>query len=70
MAMSGDPVGTGVVANIAHPGENVTGLSLMSADLAGLRLGMLKEAVPRARRVGVLFDPTEPPTAQNFVRRR
>jgi putative tryptophan/tyrosine transport system substrate-binding protein len=66
MAMSGDPVGTGVVANIAHPGENVTGLSLMSADLAGLRLGMLKEAVPRARRVGVLFDPTEPPTAQEL----
>ena len=66
MAMSGDPVGTGVVPNLARPGGNVTGVSLMSADLAGLRLGMLKEVVPTAKRVAVLFDPSEPPTAQEL----
>jgi putative ABC transport system substrate-binding protein len=38
----------------------------MSADLAGLRLGMLKEVVPTAQRVAVLFDPSEPPTAQEL----
>src|SRR5689334_5594718 len=41
MAVSGDPVGTGVVTNLARPERNVTGFSLMSADLAGLRLGVL-----------------------------
>ena len=40
----------------------MTGLSLMSDDLAGLRLSVLKEAVPSATRVGVLYNPSEPPT--------
>ena len=62
MAVSGDPVGTGAVKSLARPGGNVTGLSLMSDDLAGLRLSVLKEAVPSATRVGVLYNPSEPPT--------
>jgi putative ABC transport system substrate-binding protein len=62
MAVSGDPVGTGAVSNLARPGGNVTGLSLMSDELAGLRLAVLKEVVPNAKRVGVLYNPTEPPT--------
>ena len=66
MAISGDPVGIGVVANLARPGGNVTGFSLMSGDLAGLRLGVLKEAVPAAKRVAALYNPTEPPTAQEM----
>ena len=62
MAVSGDPVGTGAVASLARPGGNVTGLSLMSDELAGLRIGVLKEAVPSAKRIGVLYNPSEPPT--------
>ncbi len=62
MAVSGDPVGTGAVSSLARPGGNVTGLSLMSDELAGRRLSLLKETVPSATRVGVLYNPTEPPT--------
>jgi len=62
MAVSGDPVGVGVVDNLARPSGNVTGLSLMSGDLAGLRLGVLKETVPTAKRIAVLYNPAEPPT--------
>jgi putative tryptophan/tyrosine transport system substrate-binding protein len=66
MAVSGDPAGLGMVASLARPGANVTGLSFMSGDLAGLRLSVLKEAVPRAQRVGVLYNATEPPTVQEM----
>jgi putative tryptophan/tyrosine transport system substrate-binding protein len=66
MAVSGDPIGIGVAASLARPGGNVTGLSLMSADLAGLRLAGLKEAVPETKRVGVLYNPAEPPTVQEL----
>jgi len=62
MAVSGDPVGTGVVDNLARPSGNVTGFSLMSGDLAGLRLSILKEMVPAAKRIAVLYNPAEPPT--------
>jgi putative ABC transport system substrate-binding protein len=66
MSVSGDPLGTGVVSSLARPGANVTGLSLMSGDLAGLRLALLKEAVPSARRIGVLYHPGEPPTVSEM----
>src|SRR5262249_43061651 len=51
MASVADPVGSGLVANLARPGGNVTGLSLMSTDLSAKRLQMLKEAIPRLTRV-------------------
>src|SRR5436309_10351513 len=54
MADAGDPVGTGLVASLAQPGGNVTGLSLISPDLVGKRLALLKEATPRLARVAVL----------------
>jgi putative tryptophan/tyrosine transport system substrate-binding protein len=57
LAAGGDPVGSGLVASLAQPGGNLTGLSLMSAELGGERLELLKEAVPLASRVGVLFNP-------------
>ena len=60
MAYSADPVGTGLVASLAHPGGNVTGLSEMSPDLAGKRLQLVKEIVPKATRVAVLWDRTRP----------
>ena len=54
-AIMGDPVGTGLVASLARPGGNVTGLSLQSTDLAGKRLGILaSEVVPGFHRAGDL----------------
>jgi putative ABC transport system substrate-binding protein len=53
-AAVGDPVGVGIVASLARPGGNVTGLSLQSADLAGKRLELLREVLPGMRRVAVL----------------
>jgi ABC-type uncharacterized transport system substrate-binding protein len=58
MATSGDPVGAGLVASLARPGRNVTGLSVMAPDLTGKRLQLLKEAVPKVSRVAILFNPT------------
>jgi len=59
-AFSGDPVGTGLVASLAQPGGNVTGLSMISAELAGKRLELLKEAAPGISSVGVLWDALVP----------
>jgi len=58
MAESGDPVGTGLVASLARPGGNVTGLSTMGADIPGKQLQLLKEAAPQIARVAVLYNPT------------
>src|SRR5260370_17675137 len=55
-----DPVGGGLVESLARPGGNATGLSLMSIDLSGKRLALLKEAVPNLSRVALLVDPTDP----------
>jgi putative tryptophan/tyrosine transport system substrate-binding protein len=52
-----DPVGTGLVASLAHPGGNVTGLSNLYQDLGGKQLELLKEAFPKISRVAVLWDP-------------
>jgi putative tryptophan/tyrosine transport system substrate-binding protein len=57
--LSADPIGFGLVESLARPGGNVTGLSLMSLDLSGKRLSLLKEAVPNLSRVALLIDPTD-----------
>ena len=62
MAVVGDPVGSGFVQSLAHPGGNVTGISNLSADLAAKRLSILKELVPNARHIGILFNPSDPIT--------
>jgi putative tryptophan/tyrosine transport system substrate-binding protein len=56
-----DPVEAGFVESLARPGGNVTGLALLVNELAGKRLELLKEAVPKLARVAVLHDPTLPP---------
>ena len=61
MALVSDPVGSGLVASLARPGGNVTGLSNQTVDLAAKRLQLLKEAIPGARRVIVIFNPETPP---------
>jgi putative tryptophan/tyrosine transport system substrate-binding protein len=53
----GDPVGYGFVASLARPGGNITGLSTYSTDLAGKRLELLKETIPKLSRAAVFFDP-------------
>jgi putative ABC transport system substrate-binding protein len=60
MAVSPDPVGSGLVASLARPGGNVTGLSYMAPDLGGKRLQLLKEVVPRASRVAILWNAANP----------
>jgi putative tryptophan/tyrosine transport system substrate-binding protein len=60
MAIVADPVGSGLVANLAHPGGNVTGLSIMLAELSVKRLQLLKEAIPGLTRVGVVWNPATP----------
>jgi putative ABC transport system substrate-binding protein len=63
LALAGDPVGTGLVASLAHPGGNVTGLTLVHSELGGKRLEMLKEIVPGATLIAVLLN-TENPVSQ------
>lgn len=61
MGSSSDPVAEGVVSSLAHPGENVTGVAVVTTpEIAGKRLALLKEAAPRLSRVGVLFNPDDP----------
>src|SRR6266850_6011288 len=57
MAVIGDPVGSGIVANLAHPGGNVTGFSVLAAALSAKRLQLLKETIPRLTRVTALWNP-------------
>ena len=57
-----DPVGAGLVASLARPAGNLTGLSMMSPELSGKRLELLKETFPRVSRVAVLRDPRQAPT--------
>jgi putative ABC transport system substrate-binding protein len=55
-----DPIGTGHVASLARPGGNITGLSELTTELNVKALETFREAVPQARRIGVLWNPTTP----------
>jgi ABC-type uncharacterized transport system substrate-binding protein len=57
MAVTGDPLSTGLVASLAQPGANVTGLSQLGAGLAAKRLELLREVVPNISRVAFLWNP-------------
>ena len=59
-AAAGDPVGTGLVASLARPGGNVTGLSIQQTDLAGKRLELLREVIPGLRRLAMLVNVGNP----------
>jgi putative ABC transport system substrate-binding protein len=66
MALISDPVGAGLVASLARPGGNVTGLSTVSLDLSGKRLELLKETMPKVSRIAVLYDPNDPAKIAEF----
>jgi putative ABC transport system substrate-binding protein len=59
-AAAGDPVGTGLVASLARPGGNVTGLSIQQTDLAGKRLGILRELFPNLHTLAILANAGSP----------
>ena len=66
MANAGDPLGSGLVATLARPGGNVTGMSLMAPDLGGKRLELLKEVLPQLSRVAVIWNAANPYSAIVF----
>jgi ABC-type uncharacterized transport system substrate-binding protein len=59
-AVAGDPVGTGLVASLARPGGNLTGLSIQQTDTGGKRIELLRELVPGLRRLAILANPESP----------
>ncbi len=64
MAFDNDPVGSGHVATLARPGENITGLSTLSPELSGKQLELLKEVIVGLSRVGVLSTSSQPGYSQ------
>jgi putative ABC transport system substrate-binding protein len=75
VALSSDMVAAGLVRSLAHPGGNITGVSILGAELNGKRLEILMEVVPGARRIAILADPkvTQPAelqALQNVARAR
>ena len=62
----GDPVAAGLVDSLARPGGNITGFTNIGAVLAGKRLELLKETIPKLSRVAVLWNPQDPSSAQQW----
>jgi putative ABC transport system substrate-binding protein len=69
-AISADPIALGVVANLARPGGNVTGLSSQATDLAGKRLEFLREVVPGLRRLSILANVDYPASVRELAEAR
>ena len=58
-----DPVANGLVASLNHPGKNITGIALLSTELAAKRLGLVREMVPQAKSIALLVNPDNPENA-------
>ena len=67
VAIVGDPVETGIVSSLAHPGGNITGVSLMASALAGKSVELFRDMLPSMRRVGVLGHATNPVFAKAML---
>ena len=65
-AVHGDPVGTGDIVSLAHPGGNITGLAQVHPELTGKQLQVLKEVVPRASQVAVVWNAANPAKARDW----
>jgi len=66
MVATVDPVATGLIDSLAHPGGNITGLTRLQRELSGKRLELLTEVIPGISRVGVLWEPEDPAAAIAF----
>ena len=66
IAQAGDPVGSGFVVSLAHPGGNVTGLSTLAPEISGKRLELLKDIVPKLSQVAVIGTSTYPGNAESL----
>jgi putative ABC transport system substrate-binding protein len=66
MVATVDPVATGIIDSLAHPGGNITGLTRLTRELSGKRLELLKEVVSEISRVGVLWETDDPAAAIAF----
>jgi putative ABC transport system substrate-binding protein len=66
MITTADPVGAGLVKSLARPGGNLTGLTLLTRDLTGKQLELLKEVVPKTSRAGFLLDADSSPARLRF----
>jgi len=65
-----DPVRTGLVSSLARPGRNLTGVTMIAAELAGKRLEVLKEALPKVTRVAALWNPTNRDSEEELTQTR
>ena len=63
-----DPVEAGIVASLSRPGGNITGVNFMSSELGTKRLGVLQELVPRATRIALLVNRTNPVSAESVIK--
>lgn len=68
VVMSADPVGTGLVASLAHPGANITGVSSVGSEYSAKWLQLLIEAAPKVRRVAVLWNPDNPTWSRRLLK--
>ena len=69
-ALGSDPVGSGLIASLARPGGNVTGLSIQSSDLAGKRIELLREVLPALRRLAIIVNVGSANAALEMPKRR